>query len=135
MSDKRHAQMVEDLASKAEHGQGISEVLNQIPFDERLKLAQEITRANAKHTAADASLPQLTISTQEDSSGAEHLTALKNSDGKNAYSLPKSAQGELLDFVIDTSMDRDTQDSKHLQHLSEQEKSGKFYSGTGSREK
>lgn len=136
MSDKRHADLVENLSKDAEKGNDVSEVMNQIPFKERLQVAKEMEQANAKHRTADASLPELTLDMSSDSSGQDHVADIK-AGGKDVYHLPKAAAGDFrdafFDIFVDTKMDRDTQDSKHLQSLSESEKSGKFYTGSGSR--
>ncbi len=138
MSDKRHADLVEHLSKDAEKGNDVSEVLNQIPFKERLQIAKEMEIANDKHRAADASLPELTIDMKSDPSGEDHLLDMK-SGGKDVYQLPDAAKGDwrtqVLDHLVDGQMTRDAEDSKHLQPLSESERSGKFYTGSGSRNK
>ncbi len=140
MSDKRHVEIVNELTSKAEQGESIAETLNQISYQERLDLAKQIQKTNEQHRTKDDTIPSLEIVTAEDSTGQAHLKDIKTSEGKHAYTLPKAAAGDWGDYLIfdrvyDSTMDRDTQDSKHLQSLSSLEKSGKFYEGTGSRDK
>ena len=136
MPDKNHDALIENLSKDAEKGNDVSDVLNQIPFEERLQVAKEMEKANAKHRTADPALPELTIDMENDSSGQDHLAHLK-SGGKNVYQLPTVAEGDFrtkfFDLIVDTKMDRDSQDSKHLEPLSTSEKSGKFYTGSGSR--
>lgn len=139
MSDKRHIDLVENLTKDAEKGKDVSEVLNQIPFAERLQIAKEMETANDKHRSADSSLPSLTIDTKGDGAGTEHLLDIK-SGGKDVYQLPDAVKGDwktrwFFDNLVDAQMTRDAEDSKHLKPLSESERSGKFYSGSGSRNK
>ncbi|MBX9724121.1 MAG: hypothetical protein K2X81_22125 [Candidatus Obscuribacterales bacterium] len=138
MSDKRHVEIVNELTTKAEKGESIADTLNQIPYQERLDLAKQIQKTNEQHRSKDDTLPSLDLVTAEDSAGKPHLKDIKTSDGKHSYNLPKAAEGDWRDYILfdrvyDATMDRDTQDSKHLQSLSVLEKSGKFYDGTGSR--
>ena len=134
MPDKIHNELIENLSKDAENGKDVSEVLNQIPFAERLQVAKEMEAANAKHRTADSALPQLTIDTESDMAQQDHLSHVK-SGGNDVYQLPSSAQHQWGDYLVDSRMERDQQDSKHLQTLNESEKSGKFYTGSGSRNK
>lgn len=130
------AKLIENLTKDAEKGESISEILNQMPFQERLAIAKKMDALNEEHRKSDPSLPDLIISTQNDTSATEHLTDIQArtygkvwNTNKDIYDLPKTAQKEMLDYIYDSSLERDSTDSKHLRPV----KNETFYKGTGER--
>ncbi len=128
-------ELVENLTREAEEGKSVSDILNQIPFQERLEIAKQMDALNEQHRQADSSLPDLVLTTENDSGGNEHLTDIKSkksSDwtGTDIYDLPKTAQWQGLDLIVNTQMERDSADSKHLRKPVENKS---FYTGTGER--
>ena len=140
MSDKRQADIAEKLTNKAEKGESVSDIMNQIPFGERLDLAKKMDAINANNREKNPSLPDLQIETGNDMSGREHLKDIKavtagtfyNSKA-DVYDLPKAAQSTLQDFVIDSTLERDSVDTKHLLPLKNNDNIDKAFEGAGER--
>jgi hypothetical protein len=121
------AKMIESLTKDAENGDSISDILNQIPFQERLDIARKMDALNAEHRKNDPTLPDLILTTENDTGGGEHLTDIKArtygsfyNSNKDVYDLPKAAQTEALDFILDSRLERDSQDSKHLRPVNKE---------------
>lgn len=121
------AKMIESLTKDAENGDSISDILNQIPFQERLDIARKMDALNAEHRKNDPTLPDLILTTENDTGGSEHLTDIKArtygsfyNSNKDVYDLPKAAQTEALDFILDSRLERDSQDSKHLRPVNKE---------------
>jgi len=139
MPDTIELELAEALSKKAEAGESVSEALNMIPFQERLAIARKMDELNAAHRAVNPALPDLVLTVESDASGAEHLSDMQSRksgiflDSKtDVYDLPKAAQSQVLDFVLDSRMERDSEDSKHLSSL-KQNKGVDVYLGEGER--
>lgn len=133
---KPEEKLVENLTKDAEKGESVAEILNQMPFQERLQIAKKMDELNAEHRKADTSLPDLIITSENDTSGAEHLTDIQArtygkvwNSNKDVYDLPKVAQTEAFDYLVDSRLERDATDSKHLHAM----KNKDFYTGSGER--
>lgn len=121
------AEMIESLTKDAEQGESVGDALNQIPFQERLQIARKMDALNEERRKADPNLPDLILTTKNDSGGSEHLTDITArtsgkywDSNKDVYDLPKAAQTQALDYILDSSLERDSQDSKHLRPVNKQ---------------
>lgn len=121
------AEMIERLTKDAEKGESVSDALNQIPFQNRLQIARKMDALNEERRNSDPTLPDLILTTEHDSGGTEHLTDIKaKTAGKywdsneDVYDLPEAAQTQVLDYVLDSRLERDSQDSKHLRPVNMQ---------------
>ena len=141
MSDQRQVDIAEKLTSKAEKGESVSDIMNQIPFGERLELAKDMDAINSNNRKENPSLPDLQIVTGNDTSGREHLKDIKavspgilyGSTAVDVYDLPKAAQSTAYDFAIDSTLERDSVDTKHLLPLKDNDAIDKAFGGTGER--
>lgn len=139
MPDSIETKLVESLTKKAEEGEPISDALNLIPFSERLKIARKMDELNDANRLANPELPDLILSVEIDAGGAEHLTDLQSrkkgtliDSREDLYDLPKTAQAQFLDYILDSRLERDSEDSKHLSSI-KQNKGVDFYIGAGER--
>lgn len=121
------AKLIENLTKDAEKGESVSEALNQMPFQERLQIARKMDELNAEHRKSDPALPDLVLTTKNDTAGTEHLTDIQArsygdlwNSNKDIYDLPKAAQKQALDYILDSHLERDSEDSKHLRPVNTQ---------------
>jgi hypothetical protein len=79
MSEQDFSRRALELTLKAEllDKQGLSEELNELTFDERMKLVQEMDRLNAGHRQTDPDLPDLTFEVKKDMAGQDHVVDIQ----------------------------------------------------------
>src|SRR5262249_11489789 len=105
---------------KVEQNQNVSKELNNIPLDERARIAHEMVNCNNEDRAKDSKIPKIEITTARDSGGTEHLMDMQSVKDPNAwvfkgktdvYDLPPACQSAML-FTDGLKMAADTQDSR-----------------------
>lgn len=79
MSERDFSRRALELTLKAEliDKEGLSEELNELSFDERIKLVQEMDRLNAAHRKMDPDLPDLTFAVKQDLAGQDHVVDIQ----------------------------------------------------------
>ena len=90
----------ESLTSQAESGASVSAELNAMPFQDRLQVAKIMDAINARHSAQNANLPDLELTTSSDGV-QDHLTDIKatksgwfgTKDSKDVYDPPAAVTG------------------------------------------
>jgi hypothetical protein len=137
LDPKQFEQMAQDLTVKCENNESVSDALNQIPFEQRLGLARRMDEINEGHRKLNEDLPDLELTVEADGGGREHLTDMQSTtkdaylwfidSSKDTYDLPETARTNMFDYVVDTRLTRDTDDSKHLSEGAE------YYEGAGKR--
>lgn len=125
------------LTSKVEHNESVSAELNNIPFHQRAEIAHKMETINVDHRKTNESLPKIELTFEKDGGDSEHLTDMKVTtedkylgfidSTKDVYDLPKTAQTNMFDYIVDTRLNRDIQDSKHLGNTED------VYEGSGRR--
>lgn len=137
LTREQFEEKAQQLTTKVESNESVSDELNKLPFQERLALARRMDDINGAHRDKDSTLPDLELTVEKDEAGSEHLTDMKatTSDkylgfidsSTKVYDLPEAAKHNNFDYILNTQLTRDTEDSKHLGTDED------YYEGTGKR--
>jgi len=122
MTDEQIENKARELTTKVEKNENVSKELNEIPFDERAKIAHQMETMNQNDRQKDSKLPKLEVTFAKDDGGQEHVMDMQSVKDPNAwvfkgktdvYDLPEAAQWKLL-FNDKLKMTADIKDSEKL---------------------
>gem|GEM_PF-3365301 len=137
MTDDQIKQTARELTNEVEQGHNVSKELNQIPFDERAKIAHQMEADNRDDRASNNSIPKLEVKYEKDAGSQEHVMDMQVQMDPNAwifkntqdvYDLPAAARQPLL-FTDGLKMAADSRDSEVLRDPDDY--TSQFHSGGG----
>jgi hypothetical protein len=126
-ADSEFENTAQQLTTKVEQHQKVSDELNSMPFQERLQMANRMASINEDHRSTDASLPKISLTVERDSGGQDHLTDMQAVTSRkmwfdkkeDVYDMPKKVEHNMFDYIADTRLARDILDSQRMTEKSE----------------
>lgn len=124
LSDDQIQTKARELTTKAEQSQNVAKELNNMPFDERARVAHAMQAINDQDRSENKSIPKLEFTFQKDSGGQEHLTDMTSVKDPSAwvfkgktdiYDLPPACQSAFL-FFDQAKLTADINDSEVIKN-------------------